>query len=325
MMNIKQITILTSIILVVIFELAFGQVSGRQHWKSSDILESVVLIMTYTPDGQLRPFGTGVMIDLDSTLPNIYLVTNRHLYVGRDSLVLQINTYSSKCPMDYYVSKIKTLYTKRTNAFYPSTQDSDFVIIEIARLPDSIQYKPFPISNSVSFNDLEYGESVEFFGFPSYEEFGLFSLKFKFPIVRSGMVAFFALEDIYYKGKQKYMLPGMFLIDGVSIGGNSGGPIFIKRPKVKCDEKGEFSVTYERHLAGIITGHLPIKKKIRIDLSKAIVESGALDSIQTANDSAIVKKLLGVYEPEYEENSNLAIAISMDVILEYLAHSLKKK
>jgi len=50
---------------------AMGGTSGIQHWKSSDILGSIPLILALDKDNMWQPFGTGVLIDIDSLVGRV--------------------------------------------------------------------------------------------------------------------------------------------------------------------------------------------------------------------------------------------------------------
>ncbi len=301
---------------------ADGQESGTQHWRSSQILESVVLIQSYDVSTESwRPFGTGVTLDLDTTLPYIYLVTNRHIYIGRDTLALQMNVYAESDSQSFFAQPLLRITAENTVAFCPNTSDSDFAIIRLDRPKPKGQYNPLPAEKIISFDSLQYGEQVEFYGFPAYSQFGLSAAKFQFPVCRGGTIAYFTHDDVYYSGT-KYMTPGMFLIDGVSIGGNSGGPVFIKRSYVSKTPNGGLTVSYDRRLAGIVSKHYPIRKTQRIPLSKIPLVSTLVDSLGKSADSTWISQMSADFVFEYDENSNLAVIISMDIILDYLSKQL---
>ena len=143
-------------------------------------------------------------------------------------------------------------------------------------------------------------------------------MRYRFPIARSGSVAFFAQEDIYFAQNQKYMIPGMFLIDGESFGGNSGGPIFVKVPVLQREGPDSALVIREElKLAGIIQGHLPMLQSVNIPKSRLKLVSEIAASASSSEDSILVSKLLNDLQLTWEENSGLAIGISMKLIMDY--------
>jgi len=268
---------------------------GMPHWKASNTLEKVALILSFNEDSsEWMPFGTGVMVDVDSSIEYIYLVTNRHVCINKDSLKIELRVYSKRDSISLMmVRRHSTVYLDSTTLFMPNSNDSDFAAIAIIRPHDTIGYEAILSENIVHFDSLIYGETVEFYGYPEYKFYGLSTSKFNFPLTRSGVISYFAYEDAYILGK-KYMISGMFLIDGVSYGGNSGAPIFVKREYVTKLSNGTLVVSYDKRLAGIISGHLPH------------FEQGI------GKDSIITR-----------ENSNLATAISIDKIIDYLKRRLK--
>jgi len=289
---------------------------GGQHWRSGRLLQSVVLIEAINADSSWGPYGTGVFVDIDSSLDHVFVLTNRHIYMGRDSLRLVFRRYVKGDGSTTYKER-RLMIRRESRVAVPSTSDSDFVAIFINRPPDSLQYRPVPPDFTVELSDLDYGEDVIFFGYPNYEMYGFYKGKWDLPVVRSGTIAYFAQDDVTLGG-QKVMMAGMFLIDGVSMGGNSGGPVFIKRPRVS---KG-FKITYDMRLAGIIQGHLPAPRLTTLPLSEIPALSKLLENVETPKDSIYMVKFLSDYQMLLDENSDLAKVISFSVLRDFIYRSV---
>ncbi len=297
----------------------------KPHWRSKSLLEPIALIMAFdTASQSWYPFGTGVLCDIDSTFPDIYLITNRHIYVNKDSLKISFPNFRHSEGRIFAVEAFATFHKNTTKALMPEDADSDFVAIPIARPHDSLSINPITEEKTIRHNDLEYGEQVLFFGYPNYADYGLYGNVWNLPICRDGSVAFFATQDVYFAGS-KFLIPGMYLIDGVSLGGNSGGPVFIRRAYVSETSDGKLTVSYDMRLAGIICKHYPIIKPHTIPLSKIPAVIELVDSTRLADSSLVLQLLSEDYTFTYEENSDLAVVISIDMIIDYVKEQVDKQ
>lgn len=251
-------------------------------------------------------------MDIDTTWPSVFVITNKHIYMGRDSLRYVFRRYWREDSLSMY-NEIPQVIRKNVGAYIPTTDDSDFVAVVITRPSDDTHLQPVAAERIVSFDDLEYGEAVVFYGYPNYESYGLYRGQFDMPIARSGSIAYFSHHDVWFGGK-RVMIPSMFLIDGVSMGGNSGGPVFIRRPYINKNS----IIVYDTRLAGIIRGHYPAVRNVTIDLSGVKAISKLLESQTPSTDSLFLTQLLSGCQVAIEENSNLAYVISMDIVIEFV-------
>lgn len=300
---------------------AAGKLLGP-HWRSQGLLEPIALIMAFdTVSQSWYPFGTGVLYDVDSTYPDIYLITNRHIYVNKDSLRMSFPNFRHSEGRTFAAEAFATFHKNTTKALMPEDADSDFVAIPIARPHDSFSIAAITEAKTVRLDDLEYGEQVLFFGYPYYADYGLYGNEWNLPVCRDGSVAFFATQDIYF-AHLKFLIPGMYLIDGVSMGGNSGGPVFIRRAYVTKTSDGALTVAYDMRLAGIVCKHYPIIKSHTIPLSKIPAVIELVDSTRLADSSLVLQLLSEDYTFTYEENSDLAVVISIDMIIDYVKKQL---
>lgn len=317
----KKLVIAVALIAWLVQAAAAGKLLAN-HWRSKGLLEPIALIMAFdTASQSWNPFGTGVLYDIDSTFPYIYLITNRHIYVNKDSLRISFPNFRHSEKYTFATKRFATLHKNATRDIVPKNEDSDFVAIPIVRPHDSLSITPITEAETVRLDDLEYGEQVLFFGYPYYDDYGLYGNEWNLPVCRDGSVAFFATQDIYF-ADLKFMIPGMYLIDGVSIGGNSGGPVFIRRAYVSETSDGKLTVSYDMRVAGIICKHYPIIKSHTIPLSKIPAVIELVDSTRLADSSLVLQLLSEDYTFTYEENSDLAVVISIDMIIDYVKKQL---
>jgi len=318
---------MSRVLITILISFAFlgeaeAQRSGPQHWEMSEAMSSVAYLMKYDSLGQLSPFGSGVILDFDTSKTFVLLVTNRHLCVGRDSLAVQLNAYQQRDSLQILISNVVNVKLHQGTVIFPASPDSDFAVIKLQRPRSETTFFRPTSENTIDLSQLRYGDEVLFLGFPAYGLYGLDAARFRFPIARAGSIAFFAQEDIYFAQNKKYMIPGMFLIDGESFGGNSGGPVFVRRPVLHREGKDSTLVIREElRLAGIIQGHLPMLQSVNIPKSRLKLVSEIAESASSSEDSILVSKLLHDLQLTWEENSGLAIAISIRNLFSYRNHS----
>ncbi len=247
---------------------------GRQHWRSRQALEPIVMISKYLPNGDVVAHGTGIVVDIADSLPNVFLVTNKHLIGSHDSLRISARTYRHPDTTQWLVHSVAHGVMHLRGALIPSTDDSDFVAIPV---PRTLVQMPNGITSDriVDFDSLIYGERVEFWGYPVA---GLTDANSFFPMVRSGHLASFVNEDIDFAGKK--LVRGMIVIDGLSDGGNSGGPIYARRVHLGSNimagpRTPHIEPSY--HLVGIIGGHFSNHK-----LRMSVV--GEKDTVQVLDE-----------------------------------------
>jgi len=297
------------------------------QYQAAPLLEPTVFIATIKGDSTWGLHGCGVLLDLGYNEKRLqFLVTNRHLVDGQDSIKLFGAAFSQEGDTRLHERFEITLDLHHSIMFVPSSPDSDFALIAIPPIKGEVAVPSVKIQDVCSLANLQLGEPVRFVGAPRFDEYGLYGTKQKFPLVRSGAVAYISTEDVFFRGSQKYLLPGMLLIDGVSMGGNSGGPVFTYRNVVvRNDSTGTMELGLQCQLIGIVKGHLPAKKTMTLKLSNVPVVSDLIDSLLNTADSVVVGRIPSDVKVNYEENSNLAVVISMDTIISYLVHSLETR
>ena len=219
-----------------------------QLFNDEGILESTVMILARNSKGEESVFGAGVLLEIDT----LYLITARHLFLARDSVVLESYVFGNKDDGAKFFTKAnRTLNWKSCKYYCPTTPDSDFVAIQMPAFSRESQIVALTLKETVAFEDLKYAEQVFYYGFPAYEEFRLSETKWRTPLVGDGSICYFVTE-VVPTDPDKSLIPGVILLNGLSMPGNSGGPVFIRRPFV-IDRGG---IQYDRRLAAIMTGHL---------------------------------------------------------------------
>jgi hypothetical protein len=190
--------------------------------------------------------GTGFLF-ADSVLGG-FLITNRHILRGRPLIFIRYNR------ADFDPEKDKVRYYREPcpltdNDAQPLWKGHPNPKVDVAavriRLPPDVQVdvRDVQYSRFKSFDSLEVGEDVYFFGFP----LGIVGWKGigDFPILRSGIVSYKSIE--LTRIGDAIIDSTMFLIDGFSFAGNSGSPVLTRAtPPI-----------YKAKLIGIIRGHVP--------------------------------------------------------------------
>jgi S1-C subfamily serine protease len=194
-------------------------------------------------NGQVQeiPHGTGFFFQ-DSTTGAVFLVTNRHILAGHDSLSVRFNIADGTTRRFTLL-----LQTKDRKATWLAHRDTT-IDVAIIPVPDRAgQVKIIDSPRLKSLSEIEPGDEVYFIGFPLAEYAGQTRV---YPVFRHGIVAYIAQETILslMKADSVILQKGMILVDATSMGGNSGGPV-ISNPR-----KG----TERASLIGIIQGHLSI-------------------------------------------------------------------
>jgi hypothetical protein len=204
---------------------AVAQRSGNHHFRNSKIISSVVQVQRIDKStGSWGTVGAGVFLKSDTLGTRYYFITARHLYLPYDSINLIYHTYGLTRTGKHVGLRIGSDVLNRNliPAYVPKTEDSDFVVVPI--VPDtSITLGGIAFDECAKFDDLDYGQSVQFYGYPSYDFLGLSVGEYDFPVCRTGHIAYFFVDSIETKYVETGIQRGMFLVDGFSIGGNSGG------------------------------------------------------------------------------------------------------
>lgn len=222
-------------------------------------LNSVVAIGRNDGNGGTAWMGTGFLfgyrykdITYDEGVYNIFLVTNKHVVNGVDSIILKFNPQGNLPAKDYTLNLTNnsiTLYKMHPNpnidvAVMPLTQSFYDGLKNDGVNPNFFQYDTdsYYISDMKNNIGTTEGDEVYALGYPM----GIVGNTRQYVILRSGVIA-----------RVRDMLDGYstdFIIDAPVFPGNSGGPVVV-RPEFTCIN-GTKNQT-ESRLIGLIKAYIP--------------------------------------------------------------------
>ena len=227
--------------------LLLSSISSAQRAQIPHGFEDVaVLIERWNIDSRLESHGTGFFFS-DSATNYRFLVTNRHLLIGRDSIHIRFNDYygnAQECNL-YRVSDSG----KPNWHLHPDTN----VDLAFCRIPRNYSFRAIENFRIKNLDQIELGDEIYFIGFPLTERT---SDNLVHPLMRHGIVSYIVKDSLVIRSPSTHYPAGTILMDATSLGGNSGGPV-ISSPK-----KG----TSRASLIGIIQGHLGTKSGENTDL-----------------------------------------------------------
>ncbi|MBI4388922.1 MAG: trypsin-like peptidase domain-containing protein [Nitrospinae bacterium] len=214
---------------------------------------------------------------------HIFIVTNKHVVEGQDSIVVRFNPLAALQAKDYDIPLVdrsgKTLWREHPGG----TLDIAVIGINADFLAEeNVRYDFFQSDNhlmpiaEMSALGVSEGDFIYVLGFPM----GIVDPDRQYVIARSGIIA--RLRDALEGHKKD------FLIDAFIFPGNSGGPVLYKPEIVSLE--GTQSVV-KPGLIGIVSGYLTYK------------------------DTAISQQT-GHPRVVFEENSGLAAAVPVDFVME---------
>ena len=256
-------------------------------------LDCVVAIGFATND-EVRYVATGFLVghlvenapEIKNRKYRVYLVTNRHVFKGRNIAKLRFNP-SANLPAKVYDLPLVDAEGKLQWQGHPD-ENVDVVVqpinVEFLR-NEEIQFHFFssdlhilPLSKAGS-EGLSEGDSVFILGFP----LGEVGKERNYVIVRQGVIA--RVRDALASFSQD------FLIDGSIFPGNSGGPVITRPEAIGIEGTKTLNRAW---LIGVVSGYVPYQ-------DVAI-------STQTNRPRVI-----------FEENSGMAAVIPIDKALEAIA------
>jgi S1-C subfamily serine protease len=248
----RYLRILTFLLILFVISVSAKAQSGLPvYWE-----KTVVLIEkeVRNNDGTIDTvqLGTGFIAVIDSTSGN-FLVTNRHLLRNRNLIFIRFNKKAldpKKNEVRYYREPCPLIDKNSEPLWKGHPNDTvDVAAIKI-NLPSTVEVdiRQLGYWRLKSFDSLEVGEDVYFFGYP----LGVLELKERgdFPILRSAVVSYKSFERTPLRGVSIDSL--MFLIDGFAFEGNSGSPV-LTRVIPLAKKKAQ--------LVGIISGYISNRKQ----------------------------------------------------------------
>lgn len=260
-------------------------------------LDSIVAIGSAKNNiGPVAWGATGFMVGRPSEKENavgqyVFLITNKHVLEGRESVVVRFNPKKGREIKDYQLRLIDV--NREIPQRWIGHPRND---IDIAALPlhgvffqdDGQEILPFAVSALMTKDDLvkehvAEGDFVYILGYPM----GLLDPDWRYPIARSGIIA--RIQDLLDGHKSK------FLLDAYVSPGNSGGPVILKPERIAIEGT---AAPKGIGVIGIISSSYMLRERHRAPHRK-------LRTIDT-------------------QNSGLASVFPSDFILETIDETIKK-
>ena len=252
-----------------------------------DYPKAIVAIGVNDREGTFGAYATGFLVGIerDEEETEIFLVTNRHVFSRKKSVVIRFDDRKITLPLRNNEGPIWVNHKKRNvDIAVVSIPDE-----ELERLELSITYYP---ESSLATTDkmieeleIDMGDEVFVLGFPM----GIAGEEKNYPIVRSGIIA--RMDDEILENSHYY-------IDTAIYGGNSGGPVILK-PRHLCGEEPPLINT--PYIIGVVSA-------VKLDRQTLY---GVRDGVYEPR--------MDIYQ-----NANLGVVVPIEYVLETI-ELLKKK
>lgn len=255
-------------------------------------LDCVVAIGVENPSDQNNPIkwiGTGFLVgrffkknEKNQNEYHIFLVTNKHVLVDKNSIKVRFNPHSSEPAKDYNLSLINNGNKTWTGHH---TENIDVAVIRINHkilVDEGMKFSYFMSDSNIltikqmAEKGMTEGDFIYILGFLME----LVATDRQYVIARSGSIA--RIRDVLEKRSND------FIVDCFVFPGNSGGPVISKPEIISIEGTKSISMAY---LIGIVSSFLPYRD---IAISQ-----------QTKNARVI-----------FEENSGLSVVIPTNFIME---------
>lgn len=223
-------------------------------------LKSLVAVGQYTGENKFICDSTSFLIGFvaqKSEKPEeqryrLFLVTNKHVFEGRESVQLRFNTAEGKTT------------TFKQDLFFPNKEirwlahensDIDLALLNVnPQILQSNGVQPIFIAEEFfayfkDFNEIgiSAGDDVYVIGFPM----GIAGEEQNYPCVKAGLISRIDKEVVNMK-KQ-------FIIDSSIFPGNSGGPVVLKPTSISLEGTKAVGKSF---LIGVISSYLPYEDKL---------------------------------------------------------------
>ena len=197
-----------------------------------------VIFERWDKNGILETHGTGFFYG-DSATGVTFIVTNRHLLLGKDSLHVRFSDrdgIARKYTLDLVDNSGKPYWRAHPDtsidvALFPVPMDFKVKMIDSQRLKPTAE--------------ITLGDIVYFIGFPLTEATTDYRV---YPLLRHGVVSYIVKEGFMFGNPPRLCQKGSIFIDATSLGGNSGGPV-ISIPRAGSKRAS---------LIGVIAGHVSV-------------------------------------------------------------------
>lgn len=223
----------------------------------SDYLDSVVAIGIGNNNSSIQVTSTGFIfgnpIKGGEDTYHLYLVTNEHVFEGKDSLQVRMNRPMGSDPVIYNLALKESDGSTRWTAHPDPGCDVAVTLLSANLLhQDGIDFKFLPGDEELVLTkdhakeiEVSEGDGIFVLGFP----LGQAGDGRSYTLVRQGCIA--RIRD-WLDGQTR-----TFLIDASIYPGNSGGPVFIKPEAVALgDSKGKDAA----YLIGMVSGYIPYQE-----------------------------------------------------------------
>lgn len=261
---------------------------------------AVVAIGILDSEHQEQWIGTGFIVGRkeasDKSKSTFYLVSNRHVFMNKRKITLQLNSAGEELNKNYDVPLLndndEQLFSVHEN------ENVDVAAVQImphVLIKDKSIWGAFDLDDNTLMLDemqktgIREGDLVYALGFPMNIVDDI-----KVPIYRLGCVS--RITDAYLLSKKQ----PIFIVDAQTFPGNSGGPI-INRPEFV----GNADVSNGSKLIGILSANIPYKDYLFSQ------QTGEIAMMQSENSGLTVvhpvDRIKEVVEREYERMAKLNV------------------
>lgn len=182
----------------------------------------------------------------------IFLLTNRHVFEGKDGVHLRFNMHNGKSEI---VPQALKFPNKELRWLDHPNKNVDLALLNVvpqALIEHGIDYiffneEMFAYQRNFEKMGVAVGDEVFALGFPM----GFAGITQNFPYAKTGIISRFDKELLRSKKA--------FLIDSSIFPGNSGGPVLLKPTNTALTNTKAVSSTF---LLGAITGYLPYREEL---------------------------------------------------------------
>lgn len=238
------------------------------------LLYTTLRIECFNQNGVLETIGTGFLLQrsVGHDANKIYLISNKHVLDGYDTIRLCFTTMKNNMPETGKKITIPITDLLGKVVVHPN-QHVDIAVLECTGLfilfPDQLYFKAVSYDMLATFTEpeLSVAQNVYFIGYPENR----FDKANNLPLIRMGMIASHPRLD--YNGDP------VFVIDAQVFPGSSGSPVYI-------------DLTYESMKSGkIVLGQRDIK--LLGVVSATMIRNNQLKALQTSTILA-TQEVLGL-------------------------------
>jgi hypothetical protein len=240
------------------------------------LLYTTLRIECFDAGGSLKAFGTGFLLErkVSETASKIFLVSNKHVLLGYESIALTFTAASQGNPQHgtkrrFFINELQK-YVKQHPSDAIDIAVIDCTGVFVANL-GQIYYKFVSYEMLSDFTDpeLTVAQNVYFVGYPD----NVFDVVNNLPLIRSGLIA--SHPSLDYNGTP------VFIIDAQVFPGSSGSPVYI-------------DLTYENFKNGNIMLGESKKLKLLGIVSATMLHNNKLVAVQTPAINICSQEVLGL-------------------------------